>query len=179
MLAALAISFTSWDLLSSPRWVGLANYREMMADRLFWIALKNTVYFTVVSVPVTLLLALGLAALMNRKLRGISVLRAIYFFPVTASIVAVSLLWSWMYTPDFGIINYLLSLLGLPKVNWLVDPTDGDAERHHHERLARTRVQHRRLPCRVAEHSRETSMKPRNSMVLADGTSSATSRFRC
>ena len=55
MLAALAISFTSWDLLSSPRWVGLANYREMMADRLFWIALKNTVYFTVVSVPVTLL----------------------------------------------------------------------------------------------------------------------------
>ena len=73
--------------------------------------------------PVTLLLALGLAALMNRKLRGISVLRAIYFFPVTASIVAVSLLWAWMYTPDFGIINYLLSLLGLPKVNWLVDPT--------------------------------------------------------
>ncbi len=123
VLAALAISFTSWDLLSAPRWIGLANYREMMGDRLFQIALKNTVYFTVVSVPVTLLLALGLASLMNRKLRGISVLRAVYFFPVTASIVAVSLLWAWMYTPDFGIINYLLSLLGLPKVKWLVDPT--------------------------------------------------------
>ena len=122
VLAALAISFTSWDLLSSPRWIGLANYRELFGDRLFRIALTNTVYFTVVSVPVTLLLALGLAALMNRKLRGISALRAVYFFPVTASIVAVSLLWSWMYTPDFGIINYLLSLLGLPKVNWLVDP---------------------------------------------------------
>jgi len=123
VLAALAISFTSWDLLSAPRWIGLANYQEMIGDRLFQIALKNTVYFTAVSVPVTLLLALGLASLMNRKLRGISVLRAVYFFPVTASIVAVSLLWAWMYTPDFGIINYLLSLLGLPKVKWLVDPT--------------------------------------------------------
>lgn len=120
--AAFAISFTTWDLLSPPRWTGLANYREMMADRLFWTALQNTVYFTAVSVPVTLLLALGLAALMNRKLRGIAALRAIYFFPVTASIVAVSLLWAWMYTPDFGIINYLLSLVGLPKVDWLVDP---------------------------------------------------------
>src|SRR3954470_3764789 len=123
VVAAFAISFTTWDLLSPPQWIGLENYRDLMADRLFWIALKNTVYFTVVSVPVTLLLALGLATLMNRKLRGITALRAIYFFPVTASIVAVSLLWAWMYTPDFGIINYLLSLLGVPKVKWLVDPT--------------------------------------------------------
>ncbi len=123
VLAALAISFSTWDLLSPPRFVGLANYREMFADRLFLIALKNTVYFTVVSVPLTLLLALGLAAMMNRKLRGISVFRAIFFFPVTASIVAVSLLWAWMYTPDFGIINYALAQVGIPKVKWLVDPT--------------------------------------------------------
>ena len=122
VLAAFAISFTTWDLLSPPQWVGFANYREMASDGLFWTALKNTVYFTVVAVPVTLVLALGLAAMMNRKLRGISLLRAVYFFPVTASIVAVSLLWAWMYTPDFGIINYVLSFLGLPKVKWLVDP---------------------------------------------------------
>lgn len=123
VLASLVISFSTWDLLSPPRWIGMGNYRAMLDDRLFWIALKNTIYFTVVSVPVTLILALGLAVLMNRKIRGISVLRAIYFFPVTASIVSVSLLWAWMYTPDFGIINYLLSFVGLPKVNWLVDPT--------------------------------------------------------
>ena len=122
VVAAFAISFTSWDLLSPPQWVGLDNYRELADDRLFWIALKNTLYFTGVSVPVTLILALGLAALMNRQIRGIEALRAIYFFPVTASIVAVSLLWAWMYTPDFGIINYLLSYLGIPKINWLVDP---------------------------------------------------------
>jgi multiple sugar transport system permease protein len=122
VVAAFAISFTSWDLLSPPRWIGLDNYRELADDRLFWIALKNTLYFTGVSVPVTLVLALGLAGLMNRKIRGIEALRAIYFFPVTASIVAVSLLWAWMYTPDFGIINYLLSYLGIPKINWLVDP---------------------------------------------------------
>ena len=122
VVAAFAISFTSWDLLSPPQWIGLDNYRELADDRLFWIALKNTLYFTGVSVPVTLILALGLAGLMNRKLRGIEALRAIYFFPVTASIVAVSLLWAWMYTPDFGIINYLLSYVGIPKINWLVDP---------------------------------------------------------
>jgi multiple sugar transport system permease protein len=122
VLAAFAISFTSWDLLSPPRWVGLANYQAMVDDRLFWTALKNTIYFTVVSVPVTLILALGLAVLMNRRIRGIEALRAIYFFPVTASIVAVSLLWAWMYTPDFGIINYLLSFVGIPKINWLVNP---------------------------------------------------------
>jgi multiple sugar transport system permease protein len=122
VVAAFAISFTTWDLLSPPQWIGMENYQELMGDNLFWIALKNTVYFTAVSVPVTLLLALGLATLMNRKLRGITALRAIYFFPVTASIVAVSLLWAWMYTPDFGIINYLFSLVGLPKVDWLVDP---------------------------------------------------------
>lgn len=94
----------------------------MFADPLFWTALWNTVYYTVVSVPITLALALGLAALMNRGIRGIQVLRAIYFFPVTASIVAVSLLWAWMYTPDFGIINYTLQQFGLPRLNWLVDP---------------------------------------------------------
>lgn len=122
VVAAFAISFTAWDLLSPPRWIGLQNYQELANDRLFWIALKNTLYFTGVSVPVTLLLALGLAGLMNRKLPGIEALRAIYFFPVTASIVAVSLLWAWMYTPDFGVINYLLSYVGIPKINWLVDP---------------------------------------------------------
>ena len=122
VVAALAISFTSWDLLSPPVWIGLDNYRAMASDALFWTALQNTLYFTVVSVPLGLALALGLATLMNNKLRGINFLRAIYFFPVTASIVAVSLLWAWMYTPDFGIINYTLSSLGLPTPTWLVDP---------------------------------------------------------
>jgi len=122
VVAAFVISFTDWDLLASPSWIGLTNYREMASDTLFWTALKNTLYFTVVSVPVSLTVALGLATLMNRKLRGINLLRAIYFFPVTASIVAVSLLWSWMYTPNFGIINYTLGQFGLPALKWLVDP---------------------------------------------------------
>jgi len=116
------ISFTFWDLLSPPIWIGLDNYREMLRDNLFWTALRNTAYFTLVSVPVTIVLSLGLATLMNNKLRGVTALRAIYFFPITASIVAVSLLWTWMYTPDFGIINYTLTQLGLPTSRWLVDP---------------------------------------------------------
>lgn len=122
VVAALAISFTEWDLIGSPSWVGITNYRDLAADPLFWTALKNTIYFTVVSVPVTLALALASAGLMNRKLRGVNLLRAVYFFPVTASIVAVSLLWAWMYTPEYGILNYTLSQVGLPKLNWLVNP---------------------------------------------------------
>ncbi len=153
VLAAFAISFTSWDLLSPPQWIGLANYREMMGDRLFWIALKNTVYFTVVSVPVTLLLALGLASLMNRKLRGISVLARDLLLPRHRL--------DRRRQPAVGMdVHPGLRHHQLPALTpWLAEgemasrSDDGHAERDHHERLARARVQHRHLPGRVAEHS--------------------------
>lgn len=122
VIAAFVLSLTSWDLLGTPQWVGLQNYQELAHDPIFWQALGNTVYYTGVTVPVGLLLALGLAILMNRRIPGIYAFRVIFFAPVTVSIVAVSLLWSWMFSPTYGIINYVLTALHLPTSQWLVDP---------------------------------------------------------
>lgn len=121
-IAAFVLSFADWDLLGSPKWVGLANYRALFHDRVFVDAFLNTLYYTGVTVPVTLALGLGLAILMNRKIRGVYFFRAVYFLPVTVSVVAVSLLWSWMFQPNYGFLNYILTELHLPTANWLIDP---------------------------------------------------------
>jgi multiple sugar transport system permease protein len=121
-IAALGLSFTSWDLIGSPEWVGLDNYKELIHDKVFWTSLLNTGYYTAVTVPVLVVGGLGLAVLMNRKLHGIMFLRAVYFAPVTVSVVAVSLLWAWLYSPDFGFLNYVLRSLHLPTSKWLSSP---------------------------------------------------------
>jgi multiple sugar transport system permease protein len=120
--AAFIVSLTSWDLMGAPQWIGLQNYQDLAHDPIFWQALVNTIYYTGVSVPVGLVVALGLAMLMNRKLPGIYAFRVIFFAPVTVSIVAGSLLWTWLYSPTYGFINYVLSALHLPTSQWLVDP---------------------------------------------------------
>jgi len=122
VVAAFVLSLTRWDLMGAPQWIGGQNYAELIRDHTFWQALGNTAYYTGVSVPVGLALGLGLAILMNRKLPGIYAFRVIYFAPVTVSIVAVSLLWAWLYTPSFGFLNYVLAAMHLPTLRWLVDP---------------------------------------------------------
>jgi len=122
VVAAFVLSLTNWDLMGAPQWAGAQNYLGLVRDRTFWQALANTVYYTGVTVPVGLGLALVLAVLMNRKLPGVHVFRVIYFAPVTVSIVAVSLLWAWLFTPSFGFLNYALAAMHLPTVRWLVDP---------------------------------------------------------
>ena len=121
VLASAYLSFTRWDLLSAPRWLGLNNYAELLHDHTFWICVRNTLYYTAVSVPVGTVLALLLALVMNRPLRGISIYRAIYFLPVVSSGVAVALMWQWLYQPDFGLINQVLGWLfpHMPPIRWL------------------------------------------------------------
>jgi multiple sugar transport system permease protein len=122
VIAAFVLSLTRWDLMGPPRWIGIQNYTSLARDPDFWQALGNTIYYTGVTVPVGLVLGLGLAILMNRRLFGIYAFRVIYFAPVTVSIVAVSLLWAWLYSPSFGFLNYVLAALHLPTPRWLVDP---------------------------------------------------------
>lgn len=122
VIAAFVLSLTSWDLMGAPQWIGLQNYHDLFVDPIFWQALGNTIYYTGVSVPMGLLLALLLAILMNRKIPGMYAFRVIFFAPVTVSIVAVSLLWAWLYSPTYGFINYVLTALHLPTAQWLVDP---------------------------------------------------------
>lgn len=125
VLASAYLSFTRWDLLSAPRWTGFNNYLSLFRDQTFWICVKNTLYFTAVSVPVGAILALLLAMVMNMPLRGISIYRAIYFVPVVSSTVAVALMWQWLYQPDFGLINYVLGWLfpHMSTIRWLASPT--------------------------------------------------------
>ena len=119
VLAAIAISFADWDVITPPELAGLDNYRRLIQDPVFRKALVNTAYYVVGLVPAATALSLLLAILLNQKLRGITWYRTAYFMPVVSSTVAVALVWSWIYAKDFGLLNYLLRGLGLEPVAWL------------------------------------------------------------
>jgi multiple sugar transport system permease protein len=123
MAASLVISFTKWDLLSPARFVGLQNYDKMFTrDPLFWQSLKVTAIYTAVYVPLELAGGLVLALLMNQKLRFVSLFRTIYYLPSVLPGVAFVVLWMWILHPDVGLINTLLSYVGIEGPRWLADP---------------------------------------------------------
>ena len=108
VLASLYYSFCDYDVLSPPRFAGLANFREMLSDDRFAKGLWNTVTFTVFAVPVTMLTALVLAFLLNLKLRGQALYRTIFFLPSIVPIIASSVLWAWLLNSDYGLVNACL-----------------------------------------------------------------------
>lgn len=118
---AAYLSFTDYVILKPPRFVGLANFQRMLfEDRLFWIAMRVTTIYAVVSVPLQIILGLFLAVLLNTRIRGLAWLRTIYYLPAVLSGVAVSFLWMWVFSKDWGILNYLLSLVGIQGPSWLM-----------------------------------------------------------
>ncbi|HYI24011.1 MAG TPA: sugar ABC transporter permease [Thermomicrobiales bacterium] len=125
VVASAAISLTPWDLLSDPVFVGFDNYVELLTDDpLFRTVLWNTFYFTVVSVPASTAIALGLALLFNTGLKAIPLFRTAYFLPVITATVVVALVWRWFFNPDFGILNHVLYELGIDTPpNWLASRT--------------------------------------------------------
>ncbi|MCL4541223.1 MAG: sugar ABC transporter permease [Chloroflexi bacterium] len=108
IIATLVLSFTSYNIVTPPRFIGLANYDTLVHTRLFWQALKVTLFYTLGSVPLTVIGALLVATLLNQRLPGLSLWRTIYYLPVVTSGVAVALLWSWVFLPDYGLVNSLL-----------------------------------------------------------------------
>lgn len=123
VIAALLLSFTKWDLLTPPKWVGLENYTQMFFNLpLFWKTVGNTFYYTVLYIVPGVVLPLLVAVFMNQKARAISIYRSVFFLPVVTSTVAVALVWFWLYNPDFGVINFLLGLVGIKGPLWLADP---------------------------------------------------------
>lgn len=122
MLASLAISFTRWDLLSPPRFVGLRNYERMLADPLFWQSLKVTALYTLLYVPTELVGGLALALLMNQRVPGIAVFRTIFYLPSVISGVAFVVVWMWIFHPEAGLLNAFLALFGIAGPRWLTDP---------------------------------------------------------
>ncbi len=122
LLASLGISFTSWDLLTPPHFVGLDNYVDLGRNADVRDALAHTLFFIALYLPTVLVLGLALALLLNRLLRGLQFYRTAFFMPVVSSWVAVSLMWKWLLNPAFGLVNYLLSLAHLGQPGWWADP---------------------------------------------------------
>lgn len=119
---AFRLSFHDWGIAGERGFVGLWNYRMLLRDPFFWQAVWNTLMYTLFAVPLNLFLSLGIAMLLNRGLKALGLYRTMYFLPVITSIVAISVVWKWLYDPQRGLFNYLLSLLHLSGLNWLDEP---------------------------------------------------------
>jgi multiple sugar transport system permease protein len=119
---AFILSFQHNDLQTQPTWAGFGNYREMFADPTFRDSVKNTVIYTVLFVPITLALSLLAAAALNRKIRGITVYRVAVFIPVVTSTVATGVIFTWLLDPEFGLVNSVITKIGLPRLGFFADP---------------------------------------------------------
>lgn len=115
-------SMTEYNLFKAPEWVGLENYKNLLKDEKFFLSMYNTIYITVVGVVPHLAYALVMALLLNKKVKGQSIYRTIYFLPTLVPAVAGSLLWMWLLNSQYGFINIILSHVGITGPNWLVDP---------------------------------------------------------
>ena len=119
IISTVVLGFTKWDLVNIPQWVGIANYKNLFGDRIFWLSFKKTIWFTLLNVPIQSFLALLVAVLLNRKLRALNLFRTLFIIPWICMPVAVGLTWIWLFNTQFGYINHILMNLGLEKIGWL------------------------------------------------------------
>ncbi len=122
MLLSLLASFTSWDLLSDPSWIGLGNYQALSGDPLFLQSLKVTALYTTAYVPLDLAGGMLLALLARPRLKGMGIFRTIFYLPTVFSGVAFVVVWLWMLNPNGGLVNLALSWVGVTGPRWLLDP---------------------------------------------------------
>jgi multiple sugar transport system permease protein len=122
ILYTFFLSLTRYSGIKPPVLIGIANYQRMAADPLFLKAAYNTLYYTFLAVPIGVIVAMGLALAMNRKIREVSVYRAIYYLPSILPVFAISFVFVVLLNPGYGLVNWALSAVGLPSPNWLGDP---------------------------------------------------------
>jgi multiple sugar transport system permease protein len=122
MLASLGMVFLDWDLLTPPTWAGTENIARLWTDRLVSLSLGNTAYYTFISVPLRLIVALGGALLLNASVRGLPFFRTAFYLPAVLPLVGSAILWLWLMNPQIGLFNMGLTALGLPRLQWLWDP---------------------------------------------------------
>lgn len=118
-IASAWFSLNRWDLLTPMRFIGLDNYRRLIADALFWKSLTVTLSYVLLSVPLQLALALLLAALVNKQTKLMYFFRGVFFLPSVTAGVAIAVLWRWLLNPEYGLINYFLGMVGIPGPLWL------------------------------------------------------------
>lgn len=119
ILFSLGLSFSQWDMFSPVRFVGLENYQTMFGDYLFWQSLKVTVIYASLGIPVYLTVSLFIALLLNQKVKGLVFFRSVFYLPVVISGVATAILWQWIFSGRFGVLNWLLFKIGIEGPNWL------------------------------------------------------------
>jgi multiple sugar transport system permease protein len=121
IIMAAVLSFTDYDIISTMRWVGFANYTKLVHDPFFTVALKNTVIYTLMYVPLGIVVALATALLLNRKVRAAKYFRVLFYIPVISSTVATASIWYWMLNPQHGLVNLILGKFGVNGPAWLYD----------------------------------------------------------
>jgi multiple sugar transport system permease protein len=123
ILRALYLSFTNFAMVKPPVWIGLDNYALLFTkDKNFFLSLKNTLYMAVIGVPIQLVFAFICALLLNAKIKGQSFFRTIYILPTIMPAVATAILWKWIFNPQIGMVNTLLSYIGIDGPTWFADP---------------------------------------------------------
>lgn len=122
LLFSIWLSLSEWDIIGSIHYVGFENYRTIFTeDDSFWQSLRVTLTYTFISVPLNMMVSLGIALLLNQKIRGVKVWRTLFYLPSLISGVAVSLIWTWVFNPNTGIINQALSAFGINGPMWIYD----------------------------------------------------------
>ena len=125
LIASFYWSFTEYDGIHAPRWIGLDNYKTIfLNDPRFWKSIRNTIFYTVGVIPSGVALSLLLAIAVDQQIKGKNFFRMIYFIPSVTSVIALSVIWKWLFAGEkYGLINYFLILIGLKPVDWLMSPT--------------------------------------------------------
>lgn len=122
LLMALYWSFTNFDVLQAPQWVGLQNYVAILHDATFWTAVRNTLYITVIGVPAGIIVGLGTAMLLEKPITGMGFYRAAIYLPAIVPPVAIAIIWLWILNPDYGLLNAILGVFHIKPLGWLADP---------------------------------------------------------
>ena len=122
ILGSLLIAFTDWTVANTPHWIGIQNFQQMLLhDQLFFKSLSVTAIYALLSVPLSMLFAFLLALLLNQKIKGRAIFRTIFYLPSTVPVIASSVLWVWLFNPEFGLLNAILTSYGIPKQQWIYD----------------------------------------------------------
>lgn len=119
MVASAYISLTNWNLLKPPKFIGLANFTKLFNDPLFYKSLRITLQYTLMAVPANILLSVLISMLLNKNLPGMNAFRTMFYLPSIISGVVISLVWLWMFQPDYGILNHILGWFGIPGSQWI------------------------------------------------------------
>jgi multiple sugar transport system permease protein len=116
-------SFTNYNLLTAPQWVGLANYESLFHDPVFWLSVRNTLYIVIIGGIAGITMGLGTALLLNKPGKLVTVYRSAIFIPAVVPVVSMVIAWVWILNPDYGLLNGILHMLHLPTPGWLNDPS--------------------------------------------------------